>query len=94
MARQNRLKARQRHTISVFGREQHRQKPSARIAFRQNLRGWRRNDRSLLALGATVMQPDMAQHADLHRHDVELFAHFLANNNHWRAALTDSLVLG
>ncbi len=48
----------------------------------------------LVALGAAVALADVAQHAHLHRHDVELFADVLADLDHGRAAGAGALGLG
>jgi len=61
-------------SIGIFGHQQHGQQAWTGIALGQRLQRQRRRHRLVFAGFTPVHQPDMLQHAHLHRNDVELFA--------------------
>jgi len=80
--------------IDVFGRQQHRQNAGASPALLDQLRRFVDGDQRGFTATAGVDLAHMFDHADLHRHDLELLADFLANAVFTATADTDQFVLG
>ncbi|VVN98648.1 hypothetical protein PS723_06125 [Pseudomonas fluorescens] len=88
------FEAMQGQAVDVFGRQQHRQDTWASHAFFNQLSGLVRCNWCGFAIAATVDLAHMFDHADLHRHDFELLADFLANAVFTATAGAGQLVIG
>ncbi|MNE30306.1 hypothetical protein D3C80_1238120 [compost metagenome] len=94
MATEDFFEAVKRQTVDVFGRQQHRQHTGAGHALFDQLRRLVCGNRCGFAIAATVDLAHMFDHADLHRHDLQLLADFLANGVLAATAGAGQLVLG
>ena len=88
------FQASQGQPVDVLGRDQASDGAVAGVTLGENLRSSRSGQRSVIAAGAGVALANMAQHPDLHRHDVQLFADVSADLHHRRAARAKPLRFG
>lgn len=80
--------------IDVFGRQQHCQNAGAGHALFDQMRRFVGGDQRGFTATAGVDLAHMFDHADLHRHDLELLADFLANAVFTATAGAGQLVFG
>lgn len=90
---QHRFEAMQRQAIDILGGQQHGQYAWTGHALFDQLRWLISGDWRRFTASATVNLAHMSDHADLHRHDIELLAGFLANDMLAATAGTRQLVL-
>lgn len=83
-----------RQTVDLFGGQQHRQHAGAGHTLFEQLSRFVSGDRCRFTATAGVDFADVFDHADLHRHDVQLFAGFFADDVFTTAARAAQFVFG
>lgn len=84
----------QRQAVDVFGGQQHGQHAGAGHALFDQLSRFVSSDRCRFTATARVDLADVFDHADLHRHDFQLFAGFFADDVFTTAARAAQFVFG